>query len=134
MKKNGILNSHLARIIASMGHTDKLIICDCGLPIPRHSEVVDLALAPNIPRFLETLDVVLQELQVQEIFLATELEKQNPKLFQDISSRFPDSIVNKVSHDDLKILTNNGGNIAFVRTGETTSYANVILVSGVTFK
>ena len=134
MKKCGILNSQLARIIASMGHTDRLVICDCGLPIPRHSEVVDLALAPNIPRFLETLDVILQELQVQEIFLANELEKRNNKLFQEIVSRFPNSEVNKVSHEDLKILAANGGNIAFVRTGETTAYANVVLVSGVTFK
>jgi len=134
MKKYGILNSQLAKIIAGMGHTDRLVICDCGLPIPRHSEVVDLALAPNIPRFLETLDVILQELQVQEIYLATELEEKNKQLFQEIVSRFPNAKVNKISHEDLKICTSNAGNIAFVRTGETTSYANVILVSGVTFQ
>jgi D-ribose pyranase len=55
MKKQGILNSKLASIIAMMGHTDKLVICDCGLPIPVGMQVVDLALTKNIPKFIDTL-------------------------------------------------------------------------------
>ncbi len=128
MKKCGILNSHLAKIVASMGHTDRLVICDCGLPIPKHSEIVDLALAPNIPRFLDTLDVILQELHVQEIFLAIELEQKNKKYYQEIISRLPQVIVHKLPHEDFKKLISSGGNISFVRTGETTSYANIVLV------
>ena len=47
MKKSGTLNSQLSRIIAMMGHSDRIVICDCGLPIPRGAEVVDLALTPG---------------------------------------------------------------------------------------
>ena len=34
MKKNGILNSHIAKVLADLGHTDTIVIADCGLPIP----------------------------------------------------------------------------------------------------
>ena len=34
MKRLGILNSDIARVLACMGHTDTLAIGDCGLPVP----------------------------------------------------------------------------------------------------
>lgn len=34
MKKHGILNSDIAKILADLGHTDKIVIGDAGLPIP----------------------------------------------------------------------------------------------------
>ena len=34
MKKQGILNSEIAKVLADMGHTDTLCIGDCGLPVP----------------------------------------------------------------------------------------------------
>ena len=49
MKKHGILNARLAHVIAAQGHSDRLVVCDCGLPIPRCAQVVDLALTQNIP-------------------------------------------------------------------------------------
>jgi D-ribose pyranase len=41
--------------------------------------------------------------------------------------------VTVVPHDTFKEMTANGGTTTFVRTGEATPYANVILVSGVAF-
>ena len=34
MKKQGILNSDISRVLSYMGHTDTICIGDCGLPIP----------------------------------------------------------------------------------------------------
>lgn len=34
MKKHGVLNSEIASILALLGHTDTIVIADCGLPIP----------------------------------------------------------------------------------------------------
>ncbi len=31
MKKKGILNREIAAVLAKMGHTDSIIIADCGL-------------------------------------------------------------------------------------------------------
>ena len=32
MQKGGILNSHIAKVLADLGHTDTICIGDCGLP------------------------------------------------------------------------------------------------------
>lgn len=133
MKRSGVLNSDLSRIIASMGHTDKLVICDSGLPIPKNSDVVDLALTKNIPRFLDTLKVILEELNVEQAIVTNELVKGNNKYFKQITSLLNGTKIKKVDHEKFKEITRNGGNVTFVRTGEATPYANVILISGVTF-
>lgn len=133
MKKGGVLNAPLSRIIATMGHTNKLVICDSGLPIPRKAEVVDLALTKNIPRFIDTLKVILDELQVEQAIVAEELVKSGNGLYEEIKTLLPGVKILKVSHDEFKGLANEDSETAFVRTGEATPYANIILVSGVTF-
>lgn len=32
MQKGGILNSHIAKVLADLGHTDTICIGDCGYP------------------------------------------------------------------------------------------------------
>ena len=34
MKKTGILNAELAYELTKLRHTDKMVICDAGYPIP----------------------------------------------------------------------------------------------------
>jgi D-ribose pyranase len=133
MKKSGILNSQLAGLIAAMGHFDKLAICDCGLPIPREKEVVDLALTANIPRFIETVKAILTELHVEQVIIAAEMESRSADIYRELSELLSGIKVIKVPHEEFKQITNGEGNIVFVRTGEASPYANVILVSGVTF-
>ncbi len=133
MKKTGVLNPQLSRIIASMGHTDRLVVCDSGLPIPRTSEVVNLALTKNIPRFLETVRVVMEEMKVQKAVVAKELVSQGDGVYQKLLELLPGVELQQVSHEEFKKLTTRVGTIAFVRTGEATPYANVILEAGVTF-
>ena len=129
MKKIGTLNTHLSRIIASMGHTDRLVICDSGLPIPRGKEVVDLALTTNIPRFIDTLRVVLQELEVESAIVADEMAGRSNGVHTQLQELLAGVPVRTVSHEDFKRLTTEAATVAIVRTGEATPYANVILVS-----
>lgn len=131
MKKIGTLNARLSSIIASMGHTDRLVICDAGLPIPRGSEVVDLALRPGVPGFIETLETVLEELEVEQAVIAEEMKGNG--VHARLRGLLKGVALDEVAHDEFKALTEQQGNIAFVRTGETTPYANVMLYSGVTF-
>jgi D-ribose pyranase len=133
MKKIGTLNTHLSRVIASMGHTDRLVICDSGLPIPRGKEVVDLALTAGIPRFLDALRVVLAELQVESAIIAEEMEARSNGLQAEVLALLPGVPVRRVPHETFKQLCSETGTVAVVRTGEATPYANIILVSGVTF-
>ena len=133
MKKNGILNARLSYIIASMGHTDRLVICDSGLPIAKKTNVVDLALVENIPTFIDTLRSVLKELKVERAIIAGEMEKVNNKIFKQVIQVMDDTPLDKVPHEKFKELTHGTGNISFVRTGEATPFANIILISGVIF-
>lgn len=133
MKKNGILNGPLSKVVASLGHTDRLVICDSGLPIPPSAEVIDLALTINIPRFTDTLRVVLQELAVEKAVIAEEIVEKNNKVFYDIQSMLNETEIQKVNHEKFKEITRENATTVFVRTGEATPYANIILVAGVTF-
>ncbi|HEY6907289.1 MAG TPA: D-ribose pyranase [Ignavibacteriaceae bacterium] len=133
MKKRGILNASLSRVIASMGHTDRLVICDSGLPIPKNSDIIDLALTTNIPRFLDTLKIILDELHIEGAVIAKEMLNGKSGLYENISAVLNGVKLKKVPHEKFKELTRIKGNITFVRTGETTPYANIILISGVTF-
>ncbi|MEA1939955.1 MAG: D-ribose pyranase [Candidatus Caldatribacteriota bacterium] len=129
MKKNGILNPQINRVISEMGHRDMLIIADAGLPIPKEVERIDLALKCGIPSFEETLQAVSSELQVDEAYVAKEIKEKNPQTLNVISSSIGE--VKFITHEELKELSKNAR--AIVRTGECSPYANIILISGVTF-
>lgn len=55
MQKIGILNSEIAKVLADMGHTDTIVIGDCGLPVPDGVKKIDLALKLGTPRFWKLL-------------------------------------------------------------------------------
>ncbi|MGX2950334.1 D-ribose pyranase [Ursidibacter sp. B-7004-1] len=139
MKKTTILNAQLSQVIATMGHTDGLTICDAGLPIPSEQQCVDLALTKGVPDFLSTLEVVLSELFVEKILLAEEIKHHNPQIEQQtlaILEKIEQSQQKKirveyVPHSEFKYQSNQAK--AVVRTGECSPYANIILYSGVPF-
>ena len=132
MRKTALLNSGISSVISRMGHTDTLTVGDCGLPVPDGVERIDLALKLGVPGFLETLDTILEELCVEGITLAEEIKTASPEMHAEILKRFGDKVdVIYVPHEDFKRATANSK--AVVRTGECTSYANIILRSGVTF-
>lgn len=132
MKKTGTLNAQLARVLAELGHGDSIVIGDCGLPIPPGVERVDLALTAGIPAFVDTLKVVLSEMQVEQAVLAEEIRRYNPQATQcALELQQAGIAVSLVSHENFKALTRNAR--AVIRTGEATPYANVILTAGVIF-
>ena len=133
MKREGILNSDISRVLSYMGHTDRICIGDCGLPIPDEVERIDLALKFGVPSFMETLEVVVKDMKVEKIILAEEIKTQNPKVLGEVEALFAENNieVEYVSHVELKALTRDCK--AVIRTGETTPYANIILQSGCIF-
>ncbi len=44
MKKGTVLNSEISSVISRLGHTDTLVVCDAGLPVPRSTTRIDMAL------------------------------------------------------------------------------------------
>ena len=133
MKKNGILNSEISRVLSYLGHTDCIAIGDCGLPIPDETERIDLALTFGEPTFLRTLELVAGDMKIEKIVLAEEIKSQNPAVLAGILTLFAGQGVEMefVSHARLKEQTR--ACKAVIRTGETTPYANIILQSGCIF-
>lgn len=131
MKKQGILNRDISDVVAGMGHTDTLVIADAGLPIPDCVRRIDLALTAGLPSFLDTLKVVLKELEVQEAIIAEEIHANNPELYQELKAVLEGVNISEVPHETFKKQSTKAKGI--IRTGECSAYANVILVSGVTF-
>lgn len=134
MKKMGLLHPELSHLIASLGHGDRVVIADAGLPIPLGVARIDLGFSPGKPTFIDVLDAVLGEMQVEAVLLAEEIKiVPSQAFFKAIIERFKglEGAVNYIPHHDFKAATRNAR--AVVRTGEFTPYANVILQSGVIF-
>ncbi len=133
MKRNGILNSDISRVLSYLGHTDTIAVGDCGLPIPDSTERIDLALRFGVPGFMETLETVAADMKIEKIILASEIKEQNPDVLRQVLSLFEgqDIEVAFVSHTELKAATAECK--AVIRTGETTPYANIILQAGCIF-
>lgn len=131
MKKIGIINSELSRLISELGHTDSIVISDSGLPIPPGVKRIDLALRRGVPGYLQTLETILEEMQVERYTVADEMKKINPELFEQSKQMLDGAEADSVNHEQFKALTRQAK--AVIRTGECSPYANVILHAGVTF-
>ncbi|MFQ9345620.1 MAG: D-ribose pyranase [Coprococcus sp.] len=88
MKRNGILNSDISRVLSYMGHTDRICIGDCGLPIPDEAERIDLALKFGQPRFMEVLREVGADMKIEKIVLARRNQRKQPGYSQRNSGIF----------------------------------------------
>lgn len=131
MKKKGIINVQLAGYIAGLGHKDTFMIGDGGMPIPAGVPIVDLALCGGVPTFIQTMDAILEETEVEYYTLAEEIVEKNPALLEYIQTKLAGVESEMIPHTELKEMSKT---IKFaVRTGEFTPYPNIILRAGVAF-
>jgi D-ribose pyranase len=128
MKKNDLINPELSRCIASLGHTDTLVVADAGLPISSETQRIDLALTHGIPTLIDTLRVILEEMYVEKAYVSEDVLVKNPHIYQAIQFQLKDVPIEAIPHKTFKEMTRTAR--AVVRTGEFTPFANVILVSG----
>ncbi|EJS63952.1 D-ribose pyranase [Bacillus wiedmannii] len=131
MKKHGVLNSEIASVLASLGHTDTIVIADCGLPIPDGVKRIDLAVEIGKPSFLDVLQVVADDMAIEKVTLAEEFINNNAEVNKEIELKLIEPAFEYVSHEQFKEHTKKAK--AIIRTGEATPYANVILHAGVIF-
>ncbi|MGY6031807.1 D-ribose pyranase [Phytobacter sp. AG2a] len=139
MKKGPVLNSEISAVISRLGHTDTLVVCDAGLPVPQSTQRIDMALTQGVPGFMQVLEVVTAEMQVEAAIIASEIEEQNPQLHETLLKHIEqlqqhqgNTInVRYVTHEQFKKQT--ADSQAVIRSGECSPYANIILCAGVTF-
>lgn len=126
MKEKGILNSEISKRLSDLGHTDLIAIGDCGLPIDPDKKI-DLSLKLGQPKFIDVLEILLEDFGCEHYILASEIKDKNPdqekaivNLLEGVSSQY-------ICHEDFKKKLED---VKFViRTGENTPYSNIILQS-----
>lgn len=132
MNKHGVLNSEICKVLADLGHTDTVVIADCGLPIPEGVKKIDLALKIGTPGFIEVVELMTQYMQIEKATIAREIHVRNPVTYQKLQKTLGTAIpLEELSHEEFKLLTHKAR--AIIRTGEATPYANIILHAGVIF-
>lgn len=133
MKKGAVLNSDISSVISCLGHTDTLVVCDAGLPIPKSTTRIDMALTQQV------LGVVTSEMQVEAAIIAEEIKQHNPQLHETLLTHLEqlqkhqgNTIeIRYTTHEQFKQQT--AESQAVIRSGECSPYANIILCAGVTF-
>lgn len=130
MKRHGILNAELSGALATLGHTDLLMVVDAGFPIPRSAHRVDLAIAENLPDLRTVLELISAELVVEGVVRADDVTTNNPRLDEWLQKRFTAAEFTTRSHADML------GELAqqakvIVRTGAFEPWGNVGLFCGV---
>ncbi len=131
MKKHGVLNSHISKVLADLGHTDYIVIGDVGLPVPDGVAKIDLALTLGVPSFEQVVNAIAVDMEVEKVVIASEMVEQNPQAYAYMNQRFEHAEQQQCSHEQFKLLTR--GAKVVIRTGEAKPYANCILQAGVYF-
>lgn len=130
MKKNGIINSEISKVLSNMRHTDLICISDLGLPYPNDVKTIDLSLRFGLPSFIDVLTEITKDMKIERIILAEEI-KNNKEVYDEILNMFENISIEYVSHNNFKQITSDCK--AIIRTGEATPYANIILQSACIF-
>jgi D-ribose pyranase len=128
MIRTGILNPNLLSLIARVRHTNAIVIADRGFPSWPGLETIDLSLIDGIPTVLQVVHALREQAQYGEAFMAQEFLKVNTP---DTVSAFSDALEGIVlAHEPhVEFKKRVPGAIGLVRTGDTTQYGNLILVS-----
>jgi D-ribose pyranase len=128
MKRGPLLHPGLHHLLASTGHTDYFTICDRGFPVPIGPERIDLALTDDIPTVLDVLKLVHADFHIDRIVIPAEVQDIAPHRVAELRAVAPGVLLYPVPHLDFKRMSHTAR--ATVRTGDTTPYGNIIIVSG----
>ena len=121
-----LLNPAVAALIRRVNHTQMLLIADRGFPVPPLPEVVDLSLTADIPTIPQVLQAILPDLPADRLIAAEEQQAASPDRWEThLLGPVP---AETVPHLEFKRLAKHA--VGCIRTGDSTPYANVLLVGG----
>jgi D-ribose pyranase len=129
MINSGILNPRLLALLARVRHTNALVISDRGFPFWPEIETVDVSVVDDLPTVLQLIAAVRANHNFTQAFMAKEFKANNSaatlgkfaKSLAGVPTQFE-------AHVDFKKRVPHA--IGLIRTGDTTQYANLILISG----
>jgi D-ribose pyranase len=129
MINSGIINPQILSLLARVRHTNALVIADRGFPFWPMIETVDLSLVDDVPTVLQVLAAVRANGSYNQAYMAREFLKNNSAATRARFAKGLEGIPVKFEpHVEFKKRVPSA--IGLIRTGETTQYANTILISG----
>jgi D-ribose pyranase len=129
MLKTGILNPQLSALLNRVRHTNMLVIADRGFPFWPKIETVDISVVDDLPTVLQLIAAVRANHNFTRAYMAKEFQKRNSAATRARFAKSLAEIPTKFEpHLDFKQRVPRA--IGLIRTGDTTPYANVILISG----
>jgi D-ribose pyranase len=124
-----ILNPQVLSLLARVRHTNTLVIADRGFPHFPQLETIDISLVNDLPTVLQVLAAIRPDFRIDNAYMAREFIEYNTLATQARFARaLGDIPFTYEPHAELKRRVPEA--IGLIRTGDTTQFANVILVSG----
>ena len=129
MINHGILNPQILSLLACVRHTNALVIADRGFPFWPELETVDISVVDDLPTVLQLIAAVRANHNFTQAYQAEEFLKNNSA---STRAKFTAALKGVPTtyepHVEFKKRVPHA--IGLIRTGDTTQYANTILISG----
>ena len=115
-------------LVARVRHTNSLVIADAAFPFWPQIETVDISLVKGVPTVLQVAEALLANWKCGQIFMAEEFKGHNDRKHQAAFARACKGVqITFEPHVDFKKRLPYA--IGLIRTGDTTAYGNMILIS-----
>ena len=129
MLRTGILNPAILSLLARVRHTNTIVISDRGFPFWPQIETVDISLVDGLPTVNQVLEALLPNFEIGGAYMAEQFCEVNPKSFVEARQKLLGEIPLAFEDHESVFKKRVPGAIGLIRTGDTTHYSNIILVS-----
>jgi D-ribose pyranase len=129
MINHGLLNPQILALLARVRHTNALVIADRGFPFWPMLETVDVSVVDDLPTVCQLIAAVRANHNFTQAYQAEEfLANNSPATRQQFATILAGVPLTYEPHGEFKKRVPHA--IGLIRTGDTTQYANTILISG----
>lgn len=129
MLKTGILNPAILSLIARVRHTNMLVIADRGFPYWPEIETIDISLVDGLPTVNQVLQALLPAVDLGKAYMAAQFKDVNPAPVIEERRKVLGNIELNFEDHEAAFKKRIPTAIGLIRTGDTTHYSNIILVS-----
>lgn len=125
---DGLINPQVLSLLSRIRHTNTLVIADAAFPFWPQIETVDLSLVKGLPTVLQVVNALLPNWKCGGVFMAQEFLPHNDRRTRAAFVKACRGVELKFEpHLEFKKRVPHA--IGLIRTGDTTMYGNMILVS-----
>ena len=130
MRRGRIIHPALAGALATLGHSDIVLVVDAGFPIPRDANRIDLGFVVGQPTVPQVLRALRDELYVEGVAFAPEVRTHNPRLYEELQEIYTGAGApfSPVTHEQLCDDVAHRAKV-IIRSGDTNPWANVALTA-----